>query len=120
MAITLSRRSYEHAQQLVKQGRVVLDDRDDWSEHQPSSAEENAFIEEHGWEAYGRWHLGVDNSHAADTKASYALHYVDFAVVDRCAGLRAESRPGQYDDEDVKSVAAYLHGMLDGARAPTC
>jgi hypothetical protein len=44
MAIRLSRRSYEHARQLVKEGKVVLDDRDHWSEHQPSSAEENAFI----------------------------------------------------------------------------
>jgi hypothetical protein len=97
MAIKLSRRSYEHAQQLVKQGKVILDERDDWSEHQPSSAEENAFIGEHGWEEYGRWHLGVDDSHAADTKARYSFPYGDFADVHRCAVLSAESRAGQYD-----------------------
>ena len=119
MAIKLSRRSYEHAQQLVKQGKVVLDDRDDWSEHQPSSAEENRFIEEHGWEEYGRWHLGVDDSRAEDTKARYSFPYGDFADVHRCAVLSAESRAGQYDHEDIKSAAAHLHGMLEGARAAT-
>ena len=119
MAITLSRRSYEHARQLVMEGKVVLDDRDDWSEHQPSSAEENAFIAEHGWEEYGRWHLGVDESRAEDTKARYSFPYGDFADVHRCALLSAESRAGQYDHEDVKSAAAHLHGMLEGARAAT-
>ena len=119
MAIKLSRRSYEHAQQLVRQGKVVLDDRDDWSEHQPTSAEKNAFIEEHGWEEYGRWHLGVDDSHAADTKARYSFPYGDFADVHRCAVLSAESRAGQYDHEDIKSAAGHLHGMLEGARAAT-
>src|SRR3954469_12787034 len=119
MAITLSRRSYEHAQQLVKQGRVVLDDRDDWSEHQPSSAEENAFIEEHGWEAYRRWHLGVDTTNAADTKGHFSCPYGVFADVHRCAVLSAESRAGQYDHDDIKSAAAHLHGMLEGARAPS-
>jgi hypothetical protein len=119
MAIKLSRRSYEHAQKLVREGKVVLDDRDDWSEHQPSSAEENRFIEEHGWEEYGRWHLGVDDSRAEDTKARYSFPYGDFADVHRCALLSAESRAGQYDHEDVKSAAAHLHGMLEGARAAT-
>jgi hypothetical protein len=119
MAIKLSRRSYEHAQKLVREGKVVLDDRDDWSEHQPSSAEENRFIEEHGWKEYGRWHLGVDESRAEDTKARYSFPYGDFADVHRCALLSAESRAGQYDHEDVKSAAAHLHGMLEGARAAT-
>jgi hypothetical protein len=119
MAIKLSRRSYEHAQQLVKEGKVVLDDRDDWSEHQPTTAQENTFIEEHGWEEYGRWHLGVDDSQAEDTKGRYSFPYGDFADVHRCAVLSAESRAGQYDHDDIKSAAAHLHGMLEGARAAT-
>ena len=119
MAIKLSRRSYEHAQQLVKQGKVVLDERDDWSEHQPTTAEENAFIEAHGFGEYGRWHLGIDESHAPDTKARYLFPYGDFAAVHRCAVLSAESRAGQYGHDDIKSAAAHLHGMLEAVRAPT-
>ena len=48
MAVKLYRPGYEHAKKLVADGKVVLDDRDDWSEHQPSAAEENAFIDAHG------------------------------------------------------------------------
>jgi hypothetical protein len=41
MAVKLSRASYEHAQRLIKDGKFVLDERNDWSEHQPSTPEEN-------------------------------------------------------------------------------
>jgi hypothetical protein len=33
MAVTLNRRAYEHAGKLISEGRVLLDDRDVWSEH---------------------------------------------------------------------------------------
>jgi hypothetical protein len=33
---------------LIKDGQFVLDERDDWSEHQPSTEQENRFIQEHG------------------------------------------------------------------------
>jgi hypothetical protein len=119
MAVKLNSASFDHAKRLIKDGKYVLDDRDDWSEHQPTTAQENAFIAEHGYEAYGRWHLGVDDSRPADTKARYSFPYGDFNDVHRCAVLSAESRAAQNDHEDIKSAAAHLHGMLEGVRAPT-
>ena len=41
MAVTLNRRAYEHARELIDEGRFVFDERDAWSEHQPSTQEEN-------------------------------------------------------------------------------
>jgi hypothetical protein len=117
MAVRLNRRGYEHAQKLVKDGHVVIDDRDAWSEHQPSAADENRFIEEHGFGEYGRWFLGTDDEHAAGTKGRYKFPYGDFENVHRCGVLAAESRAGQYDHDDIKSAAAHLHGMLE-ALAP--
>ena len=61
MAVTLNGRAFEHAKTLVNDGGFVYDDRDAWSEHQPSAAEENHFIEEHGFDEYARWYLGVDD-----------------------------------------------------------
>jgi hypothetical protein len=52
MTTTLNDRSFAFAQDQVKNGKVVLDDRNDWSEHQPSTGEENEFIEAHGWDEY--------------------------------------------------------------------
>ena len=109
----LNKSAYEHARQLVRDGRVVLDDRDDWSEHQPSASDENRFIEEHGFGEYAKWHLGIDESHTEDTKARYRFPYGDFENVHRCAVLAAETRAAQYDHTEIERSAAHLHGMLD-------
>jgi hypothetical protein len=109
----LNATGYEHARRLVEDRKVVLDERDDWSEHQPSAAQENAYIEEHGMRAYARWHLGIDETHGEDTKSRYKFPYGDFENVHRCAVLSAESRAGQRKYSDIKSAVAHLHGMLE-------
>ena len=116
MAVKLHRPGYEHARQLVGDEHVALDERDAWSEHQPSAADENAFIDEHGWAEYGRWHLAVDDEANRETKGHYKFPYGDFGAVHRCAVLAAESRAGQRKYLDVENAAAHLHGMLDAVR----
>lgn len=113
MAIKLNGTGYDHARRLVEDGRLVLDERDDWSEHQPTAAQENAFIEEHGYGEYSKWHLGVDDEQSQDTKARYKFPYGDFKDVHRCGVLAAESRAGQRGYDDIESAAAHLHGMLE-------
>jgi hypothetical protein len=44
MSVKLHRSGFDHAKKSVSEGHVVLDERDDWSEHQPSAKEENEFI----------------------------------------------------------------------------
>jgi hypothetical protein len=117
MAVRLNRSAREHAQRLINEGRVVLDDRDDWSEHQPSAEDENGYLEEHGFSEYGKWFLGVDDGHPRDTKSRYKFPYGDFENVHRCGVLAAESRAGQYGHDDIKSAAAHLHGMLEALSA---
>jgi hypothetical protein len=116
MAIKLNRQAVAHARSLVRQGRTVKDERDAWSEHQPSAAQENAFIEAHGFAEYAKWHLGVDDRARPGTKAHYKFPYGDFKKVHRCAVLSAESRAGQYKYLDVEKAAASLHGLIDGKR----
>ncbi|MEA2535312.1 MAG: hypothetical protein QOJ93_3123 [Actinomycetota bacterium] len=113
MAVRLNRTSFDHAKALVKEGEFVVDERDAWSEHQPSTEQENRYIEEHGFAAYARWHLGVDDEENEDTKARYKFPYGDFAKVHRCAVLAAESRAGQRKYSDIELATAHLHGMLD-------
>ncbi|MDX6724572.1 MAG: hypothetical protein QOD73_2976 [Solirubrobacteraceae bacterium] len=113
MAVTLNRRAYDHARNLVRERRAILDDRDAWSEHRPSADQENAFLKEHGFGEYGRWFLGVDDEMARDTKGHYKFPYGDFSDVHRCGVISAESRAAQNDYEDIKVAAAHLHGALD-------
>jgi hypothetical protein len=116
MAVKRNRRGYDHAKELIAEGRVVLDERDDWSEHQPTPAHENEFLEQHGWGEYAKWYLAIDDEASERTKRHYKFPYGDFENVHRCAVLAAESRAGQRKYADVQNAVAHLHGMLDAAR----
>jgi hypothetical protein len=96
-----------------------VDDRDAWSEHQPSAETENRFIEEHGYDEYGRWHLGIDHSANEQTKARYKFPYGDFERVHLCGVLAAESRAGQRKYYDIELAVAHLHGMLEALGSRT-
>jgi hypothetical protein len=112
----LNQRAYDQAKKLIADGKFVLDDRDDWSEHQPSTRDENRFIEKHGMDDYALWHLGLNEDQPAENKGRYRFPYGDFEAVHRCAVLAAESRAGQYKHFDIERAAAHLHGMLDALK----
>jgi hypothetical protein len=113
MAVKLNKRAYEHAKELIQVGHVVFDERDAWSEHQPSAEKENEFIRLHGYREYGKWYLGIDDAENEETKGRYKFPYGDFNNVHRCGVLSAESRAGQYKHYDIENAAAHLHGMID-------
>src|SRR4051812_22762308 len=117
MSVKLHRAGFDHAKKLVNEGKVVLDERDDWSEHQPSAQEENDFIRQHGIREFGSWHLGIDDEKDETNKGRYKFPYGDFKNLHRCAILAAESRAGQYKYTDIESAAAHLHGMLEAVGA---
>jgi hypothetical protein len=117
MAVKLNDRAFDHAKKLINDGKFVFDDRDAWSEHQPSAADENSFIEKHGYREYGLWYLGIDDEAPDDTKSHYKFPYGDFRKVHRCGLLAAESRAGQRKYYDIERAVAHLHGMLEAAHA---
>jgi hypothetical protein len=114
----LNRAAVQYARSLIRSGRVVKDERDAWSEHQPSTAEENEFIRRHGFAMYSKWHLGIDEEKDPETKAHYKFPYGDFSKAHRCAILTAESRAGQYKHFDIEKAAASLHSLIDGTKHP--
>jgi hypothetical protein len=117
MTVKLYEPGLRQARQLIAEGKVVRDERDDWSEHQPGPGDENAFIERHGIAAFGRWHLGADDEHAEDTKGHYKFPYGDFRKVHRCALLAAEVRASQYRHPDIAAAAHELHRKLEKEKA---
>jgi hypothetical protein len=116
MATKLNNNAYDYAKELIANKKYVFDERDAWSEHQPSTEEENEFIEAHGYREYAKWHLGIDDAEPEDTKKRYKFPYGDFEKVHRCGVLSAESRAGQYKHFDVEKAAAHLHGMIDAMK----
>ncbi len=113
MAVKLNKKAFDHAKRLVSAGEVVSDERDAWREHQPSAKEENAFIHQHGFREYSRWHLGIDDDEDEETKGRYKFPYGEFKRVHRCGVLSAESRAAQYKHFEIEKAAAKLHEMID-------
>jgi hypothetical protein len=86
----LNEAGYDNARRLVDDDHVVLDERDDWSEHHPTTGG------------------GGEPLHRGARVPASA----------RCAVLAAESGAGQYKHLDIEHAVAHLHGMLDAlARA---
>lgn len=117
MAVKLNERAFDYAKRLIAMGKYVIDDRDAWSEHQPSAQKENEFIRRHGYDEYARWYLGTDDEYDTDNKSRYKFPYGDFEKVHRCGVLAAESRAGQRKYYDIETAVAHLHGMLDACKA---
>ncbi|MGW8970531.1 hypothetical protein [Streptomyces platensis] len=113
VVVKLNARAFEYAKKLVKERQVVLDDRDEWSEHRPSAEEENRYLEQHGFAEYRKWYLGEDDEQNEENKGRYKFPYGDFEKVHRCGVLSAESRAGQYKHTDIELAVAHVHGMLE-------
>jgi hypothetical protein len=111
--VSLNKDAFAHAKHLVRQGRVVRDERDDWSEHQPSADDENGYIDDNDYNSYAEWYLGVDRDSAADTKQRYSFPYGDFKKVHRCAVISLESRAAQNDHDDIAKAAKQLLELID-------
>lgn len=116
MAIELNQPAVRQARALVRDGEVVRDERDDWSEAAPTVDEENAFIEREGWTAFAHWHLGIDKSENPETKKAYSFPYGDFRKVRRSGVISGESRAGQYDHAEVEKALRSLLELIDSER----
>ena len=117
MTTSLNKKAYEFAADHIRKGKVVADQRDEWSEHQPSTKQENDFIEAHGWDEYAKWHLGVDDEASEDTKARYKFPYGDFTRVHRCGLLAAEVRAGRQKYGDIEDATIKLRDMIEKQNA---
>ena len=74
------------ARKLIEARQYVLDS--DWGQVQPRADAQNAFLENHSWEDYAEWHLGLTEGAPDATKARYAFVYGDLRRLHR-AGLIA-------------------------------
>jgi hypothetical protein len=113
MAIELNQPALRNARALVREGKVVRDERDDWSEAAPTADEENSFIEKNGWAEFAHWHLGVDKSENRETKGAYSFPFGDFRKVHRSGVISAESRAGQYGYDDIRDEMKKLLELID-------
>jgi len=109
---SLNERAVAHAHALIDARQYVL--RSDWGEVQPRAAEENTFLERHGWEAYAEWHLGLTDGAPDETKARYGFVYGDFRRVHRTALIACHYRAAEWRHKEIELAAHDLLQHLDG------
>lgn len=106
MPVELHRAGLAHARELVSAHQYVKDS--DWSDAQPSREDENDFIEQHDYDAFGRWHLAVDTDEGEGTKGHYKFPFGDFRRLHRSALIAIKQRAGEWDYGDVQGAADEL------------
>lgn len=96
---------------LIDSRRYVLDS--DWGDAQPGAAEQNAYLERHGWDEYAAWHLGLTDGATDETKARYAFVVGDFRRVHRSGLIACVYRASEWRHKDVELAAHDLLQHLD-------
>ena len=99
------------ARELIDAKQYVLDS--EWGEVQPKAADENAFLENHSWEEYAAWHLGLTEGANDETKACYAFVFGDFRRVHRMGIIACLYRAAEWRHKDVELAAHELLQHLD-------
>jgi len=100
-----------YVRELIDKRQYVLDS--DWGTVQPNAEAQNAYLERHGWEAYGRWHLGLTDGANDETKARYAFVVGDFRRVHRTALIACVYRASEWRHKEVELAAHDLLQHLD-------
>jgi hypothetical protein len=99
----VNKAAVRNAERLIRDGKV--DSSTEWSDGQPSTDAENEFIDEHGYEAFGEWHLAIDTDAGQETKSRYAFPFGDFSKVHRDGLNSAKQRAAQYDHDEIERAA---------------
>jgi hypothetical protein len=113
VAVNLNAEAVAHAELLIRQGHFVHDLRGAWSEYKPSAEAENAFIDQHGLEEYGLWHLGINDNRSVGAKGYYEFPYGDLVNVHRSALISAENRAAEYGHHAIEAAAKDLRILVD-------
>ncbi len=100
------------ATDLIKSHQYVKDS--DWSEAQPSTGEENDYLNKHGWDEYGQWHLGIHEDESKETKGRFGFPYGDFRRVHHSGLIAAKQRAAQQGYGDIEAAADRLLKLLEG------
>ena len=97
--------------ELIDKKQYVLDS--DWGEVQPNAEAQNAYLENHSWDDYAAWHLGLTDGANEETKARYAFVFGDFRRVHRSALIACVYRASEWRHKAVELAAHDLLQRLD-------
>lgn len=101
------------ARELIDARQYVLDS--DWGAVQPKADAQNDFLDNHAWDDYAQWHLGLTEGATDETKARYAFIFGDFRRIHRTGLIACVYRASEWRHKDVELAAHDLLQHLDKA-----
>ncbi|GAB1694276.1 hypothetical protein [Krasilnikovia sp. M28-CT-15] len=110
---TVGKAAVDHARHLIDRRQYILNS--DWGQVQPRAADQNRFLDTHGWDEYALWHVGLTEGATEHTKARYAFVYGDFRRVHRSALIACVFRAAEWRHKEVELAAHDLLQYLDEA-----
>ena len=110
--------SYEVNAAAVQRARERIDARQyvlrsDWGDVQPKADTENAYLENHSWDEYGAWFLGLTDGANEETKARHAFVYGDFRRIHRSGLIACVYRAAEWRHKEIELAAHDLLQHLD-------
>ena len=108
---SVNQAAVEACRKRIQAKQYVLDS--DWGDVQPSAADGTSYLENHDWDAYGAWHLGLTEGANDETKARHAFVYGDFRRVHRSALIACVYRASEWRHKQVELAAHELLQELD-------
>jgi hypothetical protein len=113
---TLNERAVEQARKLIDARQYVL--QSEWGEAQPRAAAENTYLENHSWDEYAAWHLGLTDGATDHTKARYGFVFGDFRRIHRMGVISCYYRAAEWGHTEIYVAAHELLRYLDEVSAP--
>src|ERR1044072_5026691 len=100
---TVNERAVARAERLIDARQYVLDS--DWGDVQPSADAANRYLENHSWDEYADWHLGLTEGANDGTKARYAFVYGDLRRVHRTGLIACVYRAAEWRHKAAELAA---------------
>lgn len=110
----VNKKAVVKARQLIDARRYRVRSR--WADVQPRAAEQNEFLESHGWDEYASWHLALTEGASDQTKARYAFVFGDFRWLHRMGLIACYYRAAEWEHTEVMLAAHKLLLYLDRSR----
>jgi hypothetical protein len=111
----VNKKAVANARKLIDARRYRTRSR--WADVQPRAAEQNAFLETHGWGEYAAWHLALTEGASDETKGRYAFVFGDFRRLHRMGLIACYYRAAEWEHTEVMVAAHKLLLYLDKSKA---
>ena len=114
MSIELNKPALRHARALVREGKVVQDERDDWSEAAAHPRRRERVHRARRLDrvlALASW--VSTRARTARRRTAYSFPFGDFRKVHRSGVIAGESRAGQYDHIEIRDALKKLLELID-------